>query len=119
VDTLKTINPTAQCTRCGKPCRIATTRNAEARPIRKASRAEAKSGMCANCALTNFIQSTESLMLGITLRGPESLLDPRIQAGFTQLLQVGGADVDLAYIDWQWIVENWHLPFKPCKSMNL
>ncbi len=46
---------------------------------------------------------------------PKGLLLPHIQAQFAKILKVSRADGAPEEIDWQHVVDHWHLPFKTGK----
>lgn len=98
------------CPRCSQPCRISDREsNPNARPLRLAK--TVKNGYCPNCAITHFIQTTETLAAGIARNGAKALLLPHIQKGFEAMFIAGDSDADISEIDWQSVVENWDLPF--------
>ena len=103
------------CPRCSKPCRVSDRPSrSDAKPLRLAK--SAHEGLCANCAITAFILSVETLAYAVKLNGPKkTLLMPEAQAGFAELFKVGNADADISEINWQVVVDNWNMPF-PAQS---
>lgn len=97
------------CSRCGQPCRVAESSNPNARLLKHATR-PVQDGLCANCAMTAFIRSVETIMYGITKNGLAPLRDPRIQKEFEGLLQAGEADATPYELDWDRVIANWDLP---------
>lgn len=93
------------CSRCGTPCVMRETSHPDARLLRRADKA---SGVCASCAITQFIKSS-SLMIGIERNGVDTLLHRDVQEVFTSLLCAGNSDSDGSDIDWQRVVDNWSL----------
>lgn len=98
------------CSRCGQPCRVAADSNADARLLKHALTAF-RDGLCANCAMTAFIRSVDTLMYGIEKNGLAMLRDPRVQAGFEGVMQAGKADAEPDEIDWERVIATWDLPF--------
>ena len=96
------------CVRCGKLCRPAESSNPGARPFRKA-----KKGLCANCAVTQFLlcDDLEALHMGLLRNGIEVLKNPNIQNQFTQILKVGESELLAENIDWDTVIQQWDLPF--------
>jgi hypothetical protein len=96
------------CGRCGAPCRVAGPKNPDARMLRRSAKPE---GNCINCAVAEWFVLT-------SLRettDPKGLLLPHIQAQFAKILKVSRADGAPEEIDWQHVVDHWHLPFKTGK----
>ena len=101
----------AECTRCGKLCKVAGPANPKARLMPYATSAEARErGLCADCAATAFLKGTPTLMYGIEANGVKMLLDPRIQKGFGEVMVIGKADAKPGEVNWQRVVDNWELP---------
>ena len=106
--------PQVLCPRCSKPCQVSDRpSHSDARLLQLAK--NAREGLCANCAITSFILSIESLAYAIELNGTQVLLMPQAQGVFAELFQVGKSDADISEINWQVVVENWNLPF-PAQS---
>jgi hypothetical protein len=95
---------TATCKRCGFGPLQAADGNPDARLLR-----HAREGLCASCAITQVIKATP-MVLGIERNGVEILRDPRVQAQFARLLDVGRADASPDEIDWERVITNWELP---------
>lgn len=94
------------CTRCGAQGK-ASGGTKQARLLRRAQ--PGQRGLCASCAMTCFIKSTPSLMVGIEANGVEMLLSSMVQEAFAQLLRIAQSDADPVEVDWQRVVENWDL----------
>lgn len=110
------IDGLAECTRCGKLCKVAGPPNPDARLMPYATAKEAKErGLCADCAATAFIKGIETLMYGIGLNDVKMLLDQRVQQQFSQIMIVGKADAKPDEINWQRVVDNWELPLPKAK----
>ena len=102
------------CPRCSKPCKVSDRPSqGDARLLRLAKNTH--EGLCANCAVTSFILSIESLAYAIELNGTQVLLMPQAQGVFAELFQVSKSDADISEVNWQVVVENWNLPF-PAQS---
>ena len=71
----------------------------------------ARVGYCADCAATQFLQTTPVLADLLCELGPEVLLSEQQQAQFACLLQTGSADCLPSAINWQRVVDLWPLPF--------
>jgi hypothetical protein len=95
------------CPRCERPCVAVGGGNPEARLLKLVEPGE--DGLCPDCSITSFIMSVETLMYGIEKNGMGILLDRRIQVGFEELMKVGNADAKPEQINWQNVVDNWHL----------
>jgi len=95
------------CPRCGVPCRASSAGHDDARLLRRAPK-----GFCANCAVTEFLMSVETIRDGIERRGVgQALSNLAVREGFTQLMKIGHADMRPEEIDWEKIIDNWQLPF--------
>lgn len=100
---------TTRCRRCDAECHFTGDRNPEARVMRRSAVPE---GLCANCAMTSFIQNMEPLPTVIERQGgPEVLLNPTVQAQVAAVLAAGNADAHPSEIDWPTLVANWDLPW--------
>lgn len=96
-----------RCLRCGRPCRVADAANPEARLLRHALDGR---GLCANCAASHFLQTTEPLMT-LLAHDRSGLLRPDMQAQFAAMMRSGHADAGPEELDWAMIVALWELPF--------
>jgi hypothetical protein len=94
------------CGRCGEPLQVADRRNPEARLLRHA---KVPRGLCANCALTQFLLTTEPISNLIKAQ-PEVLRLPHVQAQVKAVLVANQADASPDEISWERIIANWHLP---------
>jgi len=97
------------CVRCGAPCQPGESiNNPTARPFKRA-----KKGLCANCAVTQFLlcDDMEPARLGLLKNGIEVLKNSAIQKQFTAILKVGCSDLQADEIDWNLVVRHWDLPF--------
>lgn len=97
---------TTDCQRCGAPCRTAATRNPDARVLRHSTDV----GVCAGCAITEFIHSVPTLKMVVDRMGTSSLLNAVVQEQVGRVLAAGNSDADLSEIDWPTVVANWDLP---------
>lgn len=96
-----------ECRRCGAQCRIAGPPGAKARMLRFAE----GPGLCANCAVHDWLRNTYPPNILLAQSGPKILLYQHIQEQFAEIMQIGFADAKPDEIDWQMIVDNWELPF--------
>ena len=96
-----------RCVRCGKSCQTTKSQNPEARPFRYAHK-----GLCANCAVTQFLLSEkmEPIRTRLLRNGIEVLRNPAIQAQFARILATGGSELSAERIDWDVVIKNWDLP---------
>lgn len=127
-----------QCQRCAVRCRVRGTQTADARLLRYALTPE---GLCVNCAMTEWLQTTDGIKEQLANRKcrrcgglqtslgyfdrqcrcaqpdipgvGEILRLPHIQALFRQLMAVGRADAQPDEIDWDEVIANWDLPWPP------
>jgi hypothetical protein len=98
------------CLRCNAKCQFTGERNPEARVMRRSAVPE---GLCANCAITSFIQGTKLLPMVIEKQGgPDVLLNPAVQAQVAAVLDAGNADAHPSEINWPTVVANWNLPWR-------
>jgi hypothetical protein len=95
------------CDRCGVPLRVSRDRNEDARVLRHAA---VPKGVCAGCAITRFLKTTEPLATVLRTRGPQLLLVPQVQQQAARVLSAGKSDADPVEIDWQAVVDRWELP---------
>ena len=99
---------TTNCQRCGRLCRPGAG-NPDSRPFRRASK-----GLCANCAITEFLKTTEPLasMFDGTWgnSSKEVLLAPHMQEQVGRIMVAGHCDANLEEIDWPTVVKQWDLP---------
>ena len=111
------------CERCGTRCRVDLVRNSKAKMLRRSNK-----GLCANCAVHDWLRNTYPCNILLAQSGPESLRFTHIQKQFAEIMRVGFADAKPDEIDWQLIVENWDLPFphkikpsstNPCSQLKL
>ncbi len=98
---------TCPCNRCKVPCKVAPAheRNPEARFVRLA---KAPKGLCLECAVAEFFLAYE---LRRNITDPKVLLSADIQRQFAAVLKAGFSDAARDAINWQRVVDNWHLPF--------
>jgi hypothetical protein len=104
---------TMNCSRCGQPCKLATTSTEDARLLRHATHPET-AGYCPDCATTDFFKNHSPFGQIIEFHGNAGkamLLDPRVQQQFASLMQTGKADASPDEINWQRVHDNWNLPF--------
>lgn len=107
----------AFCSRCGSLCKIGPKPGEDARLLKRATKKEAKTGLCTNCAATAFLMTVEPIMYGLDKNGVKTLLDSRVQKQISAIMKSGKADADFSEINWQLVVDNWELPFaKPKKK---
>lgn len=92
-----------KCKRCGKPCRGGGG-NPEARLLKRAEK-----GLCADCALTEFLKKTEPLSHILKEIGVELLREKHIKAQIANLLIVGHSDASIGEIDIERVIANWSL----------
>lgn len=106
---LADVGRTCLCKRCGHLCKVAATRNPNARIMRHAKRSE---GYCANCALTGWLRDKhyEPLPTLLARSGPQVLLSRPVQVQVYSVLRSAKADAKPEEIDWQAVVANWDLP---------
>lgn len=69
-------------------------------------------GLCANCAITDFLKRMPPLGEMIERQGPEVLLEEWVQVQVGNVMKSGSSDADLSEIDWAVVVANWGLPVK-------
>ncbi len=96
----------ALCVRCGNKCRTAKSQNPEARPFKWAFH-----GLCADCAVTQFLLSVEILRLVIEKCGIDILLNPLIQNQFVKIMCAGKSEMLPDEINWRRVTFNWSKPF--------
>lgn len=99
------------CRRCGKTCQSGTG-NPNARIFRRANK-----GLCADCAITQFLKSTESLSWAMEKIGAKALYNPDIQRQIAAIMTAGNSDASPGEINWQRVIELWDLPVKPIKQI--
>lgn len=104
--TMQTKDDISACVRCGNRCRTAKSQNPEARPFKWALQ-----GLCADCAVTQFLLSIEILRLGIERYGPEVLMNPGIQDQFVNVMCSGKSEMSPDEINWKRVIVNWNEPF--------
>jgi NMD protein affecting ribosome stability and mRNA decay len=97
---------TTVCVRCGSQCRPAVSQDTEARPFKWALH-----GLCADCAVTQFLLSMEILRLEIEKCGIDILLNPLIQNQFVKIMHTGKSEMLPDEINWRRVVVNWNEPF--------
>lgn len=111
------------CERCGAHCKVAETRNPEAKMLRHSN-----TGLCINCAVHDWLRNTYPPNILIAQSGPEILRYPMIQEKFADIMRCGLSDATPDEIDWERVVENWDLPFptklktsgmNPCSQKEL
>lgn len=95
---------TANCERCRRPCRPAPDGNPDSRLLRRAT-----SGLCVDCAVTQFLKGTEPIATVLRIKGAVTLLDPAVRAQFAAVMRAGFADAREGEIDWRRVVANWEL----------
>jgi len=100
------VNPTgfARCQRCRQLCRPRKG-NPNSRPFRKAAE-----GLCVNCAVTEFLKTTEPISGLLSGIGPEVLLRFDLQRQVGNIMSAGNCDASLSEISWQTVVDQWDLP---------
>jgi len=96
-----------ECLRCGARCRVLGPPGAKAKMLRFAR----GPGLCANCAVHDWLRNTYPPNILLAQSGPQVLLLPHIQQQFSEIMRIGFADAKPDEIDWQRIVDNWELPF--------
>jgi len=100
------------CIRCEKPGRASGNINPEARLLKRTSTI----GLCANCAVTEFLLSLEPIRHGIEKNGVETALkNANVRKQFEGAMKTGLADMKSEEIDWETIIQNWALPFPDVK----
>lgn len=95
------------CERCGAPCKHNPKRNPNARLLRHAPTPQ---GVCAGCAMTRFLKTTEPLASLIRSKGPSVLLKPDVQQAAERLLPAGDSDAKQGEVNWQAVVDWWEFP---------
>lgn len=103
----------AKCSRCGVAVKVASHRRSNAEILRLS---KTTTGVCANCAVTEFLYNTYPANSIIDERGPEMLLHPQVGEAFVQSGLMGRADMDIREVNWQTVVANWYLPVKVAKN---
>ncbi|KKN74456.1 hypothetical protein LCGC14_0390760 [marine sediment metagenome] len=98
---------TVDCPRCGQRCRVDLLPGSKAKMLRRS-----KKGLCANCAVHDWLRNTYPPNIILAQSGPKVLLFEHIQTQFAEIMKMGFADAKPDEIDWQKIVDNWELPFK-------
>ena len=89
------------CSRCKKLCRASGNKNTEARLLTRSS----SIGLCANCAVTEFLLSLEPIRHGIEKNGVEvTLKNANVRKQFEGVMKVGLADMKIEEIDWETII---------------
>jgi len=96
-----------ECQRCGERCRRSGPPGKKARMLRFAK----GHGLCANCAVHDWLRNTYPPNIILAQSGPKVLLFSHIQEQFAEIMRTGFADAKPDEIDWQKIVDNWELPF--------
>lgn len=91
------------CERCGKPCQGGDG-NPDAKLLKRSH-----SGYCADCALTLFLKSNFSYVLGDK---PEMLRLPQVRQQIANLLITGNSDAGIGEIDIEHVIGNWDIPWK-------
>jgi hypothetical protein len=100
-----------RCERCAVWVRVAETRNeAPTAWVSILRHAKEPSGLCINCAVTEWVRSWQGIPLLLDDYGPQVLLMPEWQASVPRLLELAGCDARAEQINWQRVVENWGLP---------
>ena len=100
------------CIRCEKPCRASGNTNPKARLLKRTSTI----GLCANCAVTEFLLSLEPIRHGIEKNGVDATLkNANVRKQFEGVMKAGLADMKSEEIDWETIIRNWALPFPEVK----
>ena len=100
----------ARCQRCGQLCRPGKG-NPNSRPFRKAA-----SGLCVNCAVTDFLKTTEPICGLLSSTGPEALLNLAMQKQFSAIMAAGNCDASPSEISWQTVVDQWDLAMPKLRS---
>ena len=103
----KTLSENVDCKRCGERCGVAGPPGKEAKMLRFAE----ESGLCANCAVHDWLRNTYPINMQLAEYGPKGLDHPQIQQLFTEIMLTNFADAKPDEIDWDKIIENWDLPF--------
>lgn len=101
------------CARCGVECEIRARRTSNAQLLKRSKK---PSGVCSNCAVTEWFMNTYPINMQLDGSGPAALLQPFMQKHFANIMKAGGADMDPAEIDWQKVVGNWNLPVEVERS---
>lgn len=96
------------CKRCDVACRIGGPANPDAKMLLFAKEGH---GLCANCAVHDFLRNCYPINMMLARSGPAGLLLEHIQKRFYEVMKVAMADATPPEIDWQLIVDNWDLPF--------
>lgn len=99
-------NETTICVRCGRQCRPAVSQDSDARPFKWALQ-----GLCADCAVTQFLLSVEILRLDIERYGLEVLMNSGIQNQFVNVMRSGRSEMSPDEINWKRVIVNWNEPF--------
>ena len=126
---------TANCERCGVRLKVGPPPNPDARLLKRAT---IPSGVCVNCAATEWFKTIEPIRE--ILDSPrcrkchrskgdaygqcrcekpqfstpqEIVMLPHVQAIFAQIMAAGNADARPEEIDWLEVAANWDLPMPP------
>ena len=101
------------CGRCGAVCKVATTKNEDARLLRASVK---PSGYCVNCAVAEWFW-----VMGCRdiCPDPASLRVPAIQEQFAKIMMSGKADAKPPEIDWEHVIRHWDLPFRVGKRKTV
>ena len=102
------MNTIINCQRCGARCRVAGSRNPDAKMLR---RSKEPKGLCVNCAVHDWLRNTYPCNILLAQSGAKALIHPHIQEQFTEIMRIGMADAMPDEICWDLIIENWNMPF--------
>jgi hypothetical protein len=103
----------ALCRRCGVPMRLGRPGKEDAPWLRLAKVPE---GVCANCAMTEFLVNTYPVNMIVDERGPEMLLQPAVREAFVSSGVIQSSDMHIDEVNWQTVVANWALPVHVAKN---
>jgi hypothetical protein len=106
----------SRCERCAVPLRVADERNPDAKMIRRSKTVE---GVCIGCAVREWFALYRHI-LPPTFE-PTHLLAPHIRETFGALMRASHSDARPEEIDWQHVVDHWHLPmssFTPAGNLR-
>ena len=107
--TFANINNVTYCQRC--KVKLDVNPNPESKAI-MLKRSKNKKGLCINCAVHDWLRNTYPVnMILAGMQNPQCLLLPHLQEQFAGIMKAGMADAKPDEINWQAIIDNWHLPF--------
>jgi hypothetical protein len=64
-----------------------------------------------NCAITQFLKTTEPISSLLANLGVKVFYNPDIQEQIAHIMEAGHCDASPSEISWITVIENWELPF--------